>query len=486
MINLVKNELSKIVHKKGIYILAIITILFTLLSGAIVKFALNIDSVFLEDSVTNMLEENLKNYDLEDPEQLEYYVDDKTTVDEARLLKKYDKDSWQYYTISSVGYDYLHNINEAKYITKDDKALEEAQNVYDEFIKELNEHDWQYFVKKDLEEAKEQKASLEESLKNEELTDNERLDLTRSLNDVKYRIEGYEYRLKLNVPNDGSSKSSLIDSYVANAIQYQGMNKDESQISDYEDLLMKREVEESYYVAKYKLDNNIEETDIFSTSQMFLSETVAPVLFVIVAIIMIAGSIVADEFNKGTIKQLLLRPYKRWKILLSKYITTIIVFLLFLVFYEIVTYLTYGCILGFDSYKAPIVLYSFTTHEAFEMSLFTNMLINLLSILPAYLIILTLTFFMGVLTTNGTVSITVGFLVFFFGNILKQMASVFNARILAFIPTMCWNFNEYLYGGLPTFKYSNLGISIVVSIITFLIFLVGSFIVFKKKDIKNQ
>lgn len=486
MINLIKNELTKIFHKKAIYILAIITVLFTLLSGAIIKFALNIDSVILDDSVTKMLEDGLKNYDLEDPEQLEYYVDDLTTIDATKLMKKYDRDSWQYYRVSNYGYDYLHSLNEAKYISKDKEEIKEAEEAYNNFVKEIDEHDWQYFVNNDLAQAKEQKDNILESLKNEELSDNEKLELNKNLNDVNYRIEGYEYRLNLKIPNDGSSKSMLVDQYVANAIQYQGMNKDESQIKDYDDLLMKREVEEAYYVSKYKLENKMEETDMFSTSQMFLGETTAPVLFVIVAIIMIAGSIVADEFNKGTVKQLLLRPYKRWKILLSKYLTAIIVFLLFLVFYEVVTYVTYGAILGFDSYKIPIVLYSFTSHKAFEMSVFANMLVNLLSILPAYLIILTLTFFIGILTTNGGVSIAVGFLVFFFGNILNQMASVFNTRILAFIPTMCWNFNEYLYGGLPSYKYSNLGLSITISLLTFLIFLIGSFIVFKKKDIKNQ
>ena len=427
-----------------------------------------------------MLEDGLKNYDLEDPEQLEYYVDDLTTIDATKLMKKYDRDSWQYYRVSNYGYDYLHSLNEAKYISKDKEEIKEAEEAYNNFVKEIDEHDWQYFVNNDLAQAKEQKDNILESLKNNELSDNEKLELNKNLNDVNYRIEGYEYRLNLKIPNDGSSKSMLVDQYVANAIQYQGMNKDESQIKDYDDLLMKREVEEAYYVSKYKLENKMEETDVFSTSQMFLGETTSPVLFVIVAIIMIAGSIVADEFNKGTVKQLLLRPYKRWKILLSKYLTAIIVFLLFLVFYEVVTYVTYGAILGFDSYKISIVLYSFT------MSVFANMLVNLLSILPAYLIILTLTFFIGILTTNGGVSIAVGFLVFFFGNILNQMASVFNTRILAFIPTMCWNFNEYLYGGLPSYKYSNLGLSITISLLTFLIFLIGSFIVFKKKDIKNQ
>ncbi len=486
MINLIKNELSKIIHKKAIYILAIITILFTILSGVIIKVALNLDTVFLNDSISPIIEGNLKNYDLSDPEQLNYYVNDKTDLDLINDLKKYDSDSWQYYRVSNMGYDYIHAINEAKYISKNQDALKEAEQRYTDFISEIDNNDWQYFVKNDLKAAEEQKNTLEENLKDDKLSENEKLEINKRIDEINYRIEGDEYRLELNVPDDGSSESILIEDYVASATAYLSINKDESQITDHDELLSKRELEEAYYVAKYKLDNQIEETDIFSTSQMFLSETVAPVLFVIVAIIMISGSIVADEFNKGTIKQLLLRPYKRWKILLSKYITSIIVFFLFLAFYELATYLTYGIILGFESYSIPVVLYNFNTGQAFEMSPFMNMLVNLLSILPAYLIILTITFFISIVTTNSAVSIAVGFLTFFFGNILNQMASVFNTRILAFIPTMCWNFNEYLFGGIPAYKYSNLPTSIIVSIITFLVFLIGSFIIFQKKDIKNQ
>ena len=481
MIKLIKNELSKIIHKKAIYILAIVTILFTILSGYIIKLAANIDNLLTSDTYMEILEEGLKSYDLNNPEELNWYVDDKTELDIAKEMKKYDSDSWQAYRMSTMGYDYLHTINEAKYVSKDNKALEEAQKVYDEFVKEIDNNDWQ-----DLAEAEAQKNIVEEQLKNDKLSDKEKLELNNSLKNFEYTIDGYNYRLKLDIPVDNSDDSLLVDQYVSSAIQYEGLNKDEYQINDYDELTSKREVEKNYYEAKYKLDNDIKSGDMFSASELLLADSIAPVLFVIVAVVMIAGTIISDEFNKGTIKQLLLRPFKRWKILLSKYITSIIVFLLFLLFYEIMTYCIYGVILGFDSYKIPVVLYNFTTHEAFQMSLIGNILINLLSILPAYLIILTITFFIGIVSTNGAVSIAVGFLVFFFGNIINQMAVIVDSKLIAFIPSMCWNFNAYLFGGLPTFKYSNLGIAIFVSALVFIIFLVGSFIVFRKKDIKNQ
>ena len=48
-------------------------------------------------------------------------------------------------------------------------------------------------------------------------------------------------------------------------------------------------------------------------------------IFIIVIIVMIAGTIVSEEFNKGTIKLLLVKPYSRKKILLSKFFASIII-----------------------------------------------------------------------------------------------------------------------------------------------------------------
>ena len=58
-------------------------------------------------------------------------------------------------------------------------------------------------------------------------------------------------------------------------------------------------------------------------------------IFIIICIIMVSGSIVSDEYNKGTIKYLLIKPYKRYKILLSKLFSSIIIFVLSILMYFI-------------------------------------------------------------------------------------------------------------------------------------------------------
>lgn len=487
MINLVKNEITKIFHKKAIYILAIITLLFTILSAGIIALANNLGDFFSSDAYINSLESSLEYYDLDNSEEASWYVDAKTNVDINKLANEYDKDSWQRSFVFNNVYDYVYRVNEAEFITKDKKDLEEAQIALDAILAEMNEHDWKYFVNKDKDQVEASIKEIEDYLKDGDLSESEKRSYQSMLDSLTYQLDGYNYHLNLNIPVDSSDKSYLIDTYVSSGMQYlQYANKDEDMITNRDELREKRYLEESLYTSKYKLDNDIDSGFMNTASEMVLGEMKSPVLFVVVAIIMIAGGIVAEEFNKGTIKQLLLRPYSRSKILLSKYIASVIVFLLFLLYYLLITSICYGVVFGFSSFTTPVVLYNFTTHEAFQTSFIWNTVVNILSVLPAYLIILTLAFFIGVLTTNTGVSIAVVFLVYLFGGIIESLASLFNAKIIAYIPTMCWNFNQYLYGGMATFQYSTLTKSIIVSVITFIIFFVGSFIVFKRKDIKNQ
>ena len=74
----------------------------------------------------------------------------------------------------------------------------------------------------------------------------------------------------------------------------------------------------------YILENK---EDINNTSDLrfILTNFYSEYLFLILVFgVMIAGAIVSEEYSKGTIKSLLITPYKRSKILLSKFITVIL------------------------------------------------------------------------------------------------------------------------------------------------------------------
>lgn len=83
-------------------------------------------------------------------------------------------------------------------------------------------------------------------------------------------------------------------------------------------------------ISEYRLENNIPPTEFDYSMWTFIDESSGIVNFVGLFVIIIAAGIVAHEYSWGTIKMLLIKPYKRWKILLSKYITVILSLVLML------------------------------------------------------------------------------------------------------------------------------------------------------------
>lgn len=138
MISLVKNELIKIFHKKGLYILGIILII-------IIALNLFITLGYEDDLVNGMnelyyesLENGIEAYDLEDTEDINWYIQDKTELEVYNLLSKYDYESPEYYFIDTNGRVIIEEMLIAQYMTKTDEEIARTQADYDNFLKKLN------------------------------------------------------------------------------------------------------------------------------------------------------------------------------------------------------------------------------------------------------------------------------------------------------------------------------------------------------------
>jgi len=119
LIRLVKNELVKISHRKGIYILSLI-ILGILALGVILDKA-DLGSLIEEQTgelYYTMLEESLKEYDLNDKDEVMWYIDGKVELDLHELLKDLDYSSPLYYYIDNELNSVLTDMYNAKYVNK--------------------------------------------------------------------------------------------------------------------------------------------------------------------------------------------------------------------------------------------------------------------------------------------------------------------------------------------------------------------------------
>ena len=175
MINLIKNEIYKILHKRGTFIVLIITALFiTLVSYLIGHEQVNyVSTERYYNSDTGSVAEN------------------KTNQEMNELSKKYNDKTWQYYVMDYV-YTIISNYNYAK---EGNYLDENIENEYNTIKKTLTSDDWKYFVNVNTKSLKNELKDYEENLKSA-TSDKAKKDIEAEIYRINVAIEMNEYRLK--------------------------------------------------------------------------------------------------------------------------------------------------------------------------------------------------------------------------------------------------------------------------------------------------
>lgn len=459
MINLIKNEMYKILHKKGTYIVLIITALFITL----VSYLIGHEQAYYVSTE--------RYYDVDNGD----ITQDKINKEMNELYKNYNNKSWQYYVMDDV-----QALISNYYYAKEGNYLDDAvENEYKSVKEALTSDNWQYFVKVNINNLKEELKGYEESLKNSN-SDKEKREIEKQIYSINVAIEMNEYRLKENIKYG--------DDYINNAID--NITSSAGTIKNYETTTneeTKKDLENSvkdYYKFRYILENK---EDINNTSDLryLMINFYSEYLFLILVFgVMIAGAIVSEEYNKGTIKSLLITPYKRTKILLSKFITTILLTILFIIFAYLMQVIIGGLFLGFGSLSNHVVEYNLKTSSIEVMSVFKYIIIYSIANLPQILLLVTLAFAASTIIGNTALAIVITFAGVIGSSIVNLFAIGYKIDILKYFVTTNWDFNYYLFGGTSPYGTS-LVHAIITCIIYFLIMIITSFIVFNKKNIKN-
>lgn len=470
MNNLVKNEIIKIVKKKSFYIILIVILAYIVLSNVMSKYVYtSVNSNYYTEEYINIIKEELKNLDPESSEDVDIYVSDKTDIETYELMKQYDKDSWQYALIQEKGKEYISEINEYTYKNKDNDALEKSKEELNKFQEKLKTNDWKVFAQEELDSLKQNKEILKEMGQEDKSQD--------------FQIEVLEMRLKYNVEYGNNFKNNALLEYEQSKITINELEKTNNKT--YEEELRYQKSKEIAEKDRYVIENN---KDIFNTSnsRAFLLNVFSKYeLFIIITIVLIGGAIVSDEFNKGTIKLLLVRPYSRIKILAAKFITVMITVIFTMIITVVLQFIVGGIFFGFDSISIPAVVYNYTTGKIMEMSIAKYILIIGLGKLPIYILMATLAFALSTLFNNTAVAITITLMGYMASSIINQIASYYEVKWLKFFVTPNWDFTQFLYGKLPLMKGLNVPFSIAICLIYFIIMLIPTILVFKKRNIKN-
>lgn len=221
------------------------------------------------------------------------------------------------------------------------------------------------------------------------------------------------------------------------------------------------EIVERMVLEKYAFENNIQYNILLNTEN-----TNAPVpkdariilmkifdnfeiIFVFIVIV-ISSTIISEEYNKGTIKNLFVKPHKRTKIMCSKIITNIFLVIIIIVCMFLLQYIVGGLIFGFDSYNLDAIIYNKSSQNIDVMNLTYYMLNLIINKISLYILLIAISILLSTFTSNIALNILISLGIYII------------------------------------FNYYNIAYSPIILIVFAIIIDILSLIIFQKKDIKNE
>ena len=485
MSNLIKNELTKIFKKKAIYIILFVTLAFVILSNFMYKYFYNSGSYsYYSESYVEYAREELSKLDPNKSSDTKMYIEYKTVLDVNDMMKEYSNDDWQIQIIGSTIESYITERNTYLYgAEKDEEQANKINEQIEDLKNRLKNDDWNYFAQEELKSAEEKLNKLEEEKAITE--DKQRLEeLETEIKTAKIDLDVAKYRIDENIKYGYDYMNTALNSYRENSYMIVQMDNSVEELTYQEKNEYNKSLEE-IEISKYIVENHVDSEkidDLRGVLSRFFSEFG---LFIIVIVIMVAGTIVSEEFNKGTIKLLLVKPYSRNKILLSKFITILIMIVFSIVIVLGMEIIVGGIMFGFDSLSIPVLQYNFDTNTLEEINIFSYLALQLFTQLPVLVLLASLAFALSTIFTNSPVAIALPLLGYMGAAVINQLAIQYNVQFLKYFVTLNWDFSQYLFGGLPLMEGLTPIFSIIVCIIYFLIMMIPTFIIFKKKNIKN-
>lgn len=482
MSKLIKNELIKIFSKKSMIVIGVIILVIIIGFNVLNKISQNMSNSYsaYSESYIQYLDEELAELDPNKPSDINKYVETKSQKDLATLAKDYKETSWQAEVIGTVISPIIEEMNNYEYIDKNNEALTTSKAQYDEMLTALKNNDWKYFANKELDSLNTQIEELNTLI----AQDSENEDLKTQLKSLELQKEVVNLRLDKNI-NYGSDnyKSIAVQNYrmyMGNYIQSsQGKNltdEDKSEINGYL---------ENANLYKYDLYNDTEYQNTATANYTFQNSIGTYIAIIVMVVVIVSGVSISEEFNKGTVKLLLVRPYSRTKILISKLIAVFITMIITTVAILLLQFIIGGIVYGFGTYMMNVVQFDFTTNSIITLNIFAYLGLIFICKLPIFILIGTLAFALSTLFLNSPLAVALPILGYMGSDVINMIAISYKWDWVKYFVTPNWDLSQYLFGGTPMFSGISVEFSITICAIYFVIMLVASIVSFKKRNIKN-
>lgn len=271
----------------------------------------------------------------------------------------------------------------------------------------------------------------------------------------------------------------------------------QQKITDYQNQLSSERIPEEWkryrriavQQMQYYLDHNVnpDSPNAVTFTRGFVDASVS--MFIPLLVLAIASDLVSGERTTGTIKMLLTRPVRRWKILLSKLIALTLYVSLLMLATVVLSYLIAGLVFGYGGWTLPVFT-GFVIHgsevdsssvHAVPQWLYLFMMTGLAWI--SAMTIACLALMVSVLVRSTAASIVTMMAAVIAGSILSAMASSWESAKYIFSVNL--ELTNYLAGSPPPIEGMNLLFSLAVLGFWAVSALIVSFTVFTKQDMLN-
>jgi ABC-2 type transport system permease protein len=219
------------------------------------------------------------------------------------------------------------------------------------------------------------------------------------------------------------------------------------------------------------------------TNWHFMNDVVIGVTMLVTLFsVIVASAVVAAEFSDGTVKQLLIRPHKRWKILLSKYVAVLLYALLLMATLFVSGFIVGILFYGLGDFQAPF--FEYTLEGQKEAILGTQFLLKTAYYLPSLLMITTISFMLSTLFKSQAVAVGIGIFVLF-------VSSTLGGLIIMLAEKYTWaKFLIFPHLDLTVFALQDkilqnitLAGSLSILAIYYIVFMIATFVYFQKRDV---
>ncbi|WP_342430787.1 ABC transporter permease [Neobacillus sp. FSL H8-0543] len=249
----------------------------------------------------------------------------------------------------------------------------------------------------------------------------------------------------------------------------------------------RKQIQISLQQNQYYLDHDINPSEPGAPTfmRMFLENSIE--MFIPLMVMVIASDIVSSEHSQGSIKLLLTRPVRRWKVLLSKYFTLGLAVSLIVAMAGILSYLISGLVFGYKGWGAP-VLTGFNVTDAGLNTANVKLIDQWQFLLMDFglvwfvaIVVGTLAFMLSVLIRSTAAGMGVMLAALISGAILNNMVSSWESAKYFFMVNL--RLTNYMTGAPPPIEGMTLSFSMLVLLVWWAVALFVSFFVFTRKDV---